>query len=164
MVPFLLYIHAKVTKTFHTFAPLMQLNVMDEHHCLLCMGSNTNRHAQLSVAREALRTTFPDIHFGEMMETEAVGSGFHSPFSNQLAKFSTTLSPDSVHDLFKELERRCGRIPADKALGVVKLDIDLLVFDNKILKPEDMEREYIRRGMAILYGIRTSDPVTENRD
>lgn len=53
---------------------------MDEHHCLLCMGSNTNRYAQLSVAREALRATFPDIHFGEMMETEAVGSGFHSPF------------------------------------------------------------------------------------
>ena len=50
---------------------------MDEHHCLLCMGSNTNRYAQLSVAREALRATFPDIHFGEMMETEAVGSGFH---------------------------------------------------------------------------------------
>ena len=49
---------------------------MDEHHCLLCMGSNTNRYAQLSVAREALRATFPDIHFGEMMETEAVGSGF----------------------------------------------------------------------------------------
>ena len=46
---------------------------MDEHHCLLCMGSNTNRYAQLSVAREALRATFPDIHFGEMMETEAVG-------------------------------------------------------------------------------------------
>ena len=82
---------------------------MDEHHCLLCMGSNTNRYAQLSVAREALRTTFPDIHFGEMMETEAVGSGFHSPFSNQLAKFSTTLSPDSVRDLFKELERRSCR-------------------------------------------------------
>lgn len=124
---------------------------MDEHHCLLCMGSNTNRYAQLSVAREALRTTFPDIHFGEMMETEAVGSGFHSPFSNQLAKFSTTLSPDSVRDLFKELERRSGRIPEDKAQGVVKLDIDLLVFDNKILKPEDMEREYIRRGMSVLF-------------
>jgi hypothetical protein len=35
------------------------------------MGSNTNRYAQLSVAREALRATFPDIHFGEMMETLA---------------------------------------------------------------------------------------------
>ena len=53
--------------------------------------------------------------------------------------------------MFKELERRCGRIPEDKAQGVVKLDIDLLVFDNKILKPEDMEREYIRRGMSVLF-------------
>ena len=58
---------------------------MDEHHCLLCMGSNTNRYAQLSVAREALRTTFPDIHFGEMMETEAVGSGF-LPFQQSTGK------------------------------------------------------------------------------
>lgn len=66
---------------------------MDEHHCLLCMGSNTNRYAQLSVAREALRTTFPDIHFGEMMETEAVGSGFHSPFSNQLANSALRFHP-----------------------------------------------------------------------
>ena len=123
---------------------------MDEHHCLLCMGSNTNRYAQLSVAREALRTTFPDIHFGEMMETEAVGSGFHSPFSNQLAKFSTTLSSESVHNLFKELERHSGRLPGDKAQGIVKLDIDLLTFDNKVLKPEDMKREYIRRGISLL--------------
>lgn len=123
---------------------------MEEHHCLLCMGSNTDRSAQLSVARKALCATFPDIHFGEMMETEAIGSGFHSPFSNQLARFSTTLSPDSVHDIFKELERRSGRIPEDKSLGVVKLDIDLLVFDNRVLKPEDMEREYIRRGISVL--------------
>ena len=123
---------------------------MDEHHCLLCMGSNTDRSAQLSVARKALCATFPNIHFGEMMETEAIGSGFHSPFSNQLARFSTTLSPDSVHDIFKELERRSGRIPEDKSLGVVKLDIDLLVFDNRVLKPEDMEREYIRRGISVL--------------
>ena len=136
---------------------------MDEHHCLLCMGSNTNRYAQLSVAREALRTTFPDIHFGEMMETEAVGSGFHSPFSNQLAKFSTTLSPDSVRDLFKELERRSGRIPEDKAQGVVKLDIDLLVFDNKILKPEDME--YINHYHLViprLHPPMANDSVTES--
>ena len=60
---------------------------MDEHHCLLCMGSNTKPlRANSRLHGKALRTTFPDIHFGEMMETEAVGSGFHSPFSNQLAK------------------------------------------------------------------------------
>ena len=123
---------------------------MNEHHCLLCMGSNTNRFTQLSDARKVLSEAFPDIHFGELMETQAIGSGFHSPFSNQLARFTTTLSSESVHNLFKELERHRGRLPGDKAQGIVKLDIDLLTFDNKVLKPEDMKREYIRRGISLL--------------
>lgn len=123
---------------------------MNEHHCLLCMGSNTNRFTQLSDARKVLSEAFPDIHFGELMETQAIGSGFHSPFSNQLARFTTTLSSESVHNLFKKLERHSGRLPGDKAQGIVKLDIDLLTFDNKVLKPEDMKREYIRRGISLL--------------
>ena len=123
---------------------------MNEHHCLLCMGSNTNRFTQLSDARKVLSEAFPDIHFGELMETQAIGSGFHSPFSNQLARFTTTLSSESVHNLFKELERHSGPLPGDKAQGIVKLDIDLLTFDNKVLKPEDMKREYIRRGISLL--------------
>lgn len=123
---------------------------MNEHHCLLCMGSNTNRFTQLSDARKVLSEAFPEIHFGELMETQAIGSGFHSPFSNQLARFTTTLSSESVHNLFKELERHSGRLPGDKAQGIVKLDIDLLTFDNKVLKPEDMKREYIRRGISLL--------------
>ena len=123
---------------------------MNEHHCLLCMGSNTNRFTQLSDARKVLSEAFPDIHFGELMETQAIGSGFHSPFSNQLARFTTTLSSESVHNLFQELERHSGRLPGDKAQGIVKLDIDLLTFDNKVLKPEDMKREYIRRGISLL--------------
>ena len=123
---------------------------MNEHHCLLCMGSNTNRFTQLSDARKVLSEAFPDIHFGELMETQAIGSGFHSPFSNQLARFTTTLSSESVHNLFMELERHSGRLPGDKAQGIVKLDIDLLTFDNKVLKPEDMKREYIRRGISLL--------------
>ena len=123
---------------------------MNEHHCLLCMGSNTNRFTQLSDARKVLSEAFPDIHFGELMETQAIGSGFHSPFSNQLARFTTTLSSESVHNMFKELERHRGRLTGDKAQGIVKLDIDLLTFDNKVLKPEDMKREYIRRGISLL--------------
>lgn len=123
---------------------------MNEHHCLLCMGSNTDRCTQLSDARKALTALFPGICFGELMETKAVGNGFRSPFSNQLAKFTTTLTPDSIHHFFKELEHRSGRIPEDKAKGIVKLDIDLLIFDDKVLKPEDMQREYIRRGLTQL--------------
>lgn len=123
---------------------------MKEHHCLLCMGSNTDRFVQLEDARKALIDAFPDIRFGEPMETRAIGNGFHSPFCNQLAEFTTTLKADAVHNFFKELEHRSGRIPGDKARGIVKLDIDLLKFDDEILKPGDMQREYIYKGLKQL--------------
>lgn len=127
---------------------------MNEHQCLLCMGSNADSSAHhLSDARMSLQASFPDIRFGRLMETQAIGSGFHSPFRNQLARFSTALSADSLHRLFKELERRSGRLPEDKPAGIVKLDIDLLVYDGEVLKPEDMEREYVRLGLKELQGV-----------
>lgn len=124
--------------------------MMNEHHCLLCMGSNTDCSVHLSNAREALCKVFPDIRFGTPMETRAIGNGFRSPFCNQLARFSTSLTARSVHEVFKRLEQCNGRVPEDKAAGIVRLDIDLLAYDDTILKPEDMDREYIRNGIMDL--------------
>lgn len=114
------------------------------------MGSNTDRAAHLSAAREALRAEFPDIRFGEEMETEVVGSGFLSPFSNQLAVFSTVRSADEVRFFFKDLEHQAGRRPEHKAQGIVQLDIDLLKYDDTMLKPGDWERPYVRQGWIAL--------------
>ena len=48
----------------------------------------------------------------------------------------------------KELEREAGRLPAHKQLEVIKLDADLLQFNDRVLKPADMQRSYVQRGMA----------------
>ena len=79
------------------------------------------------------------------MTTEAIGNTFLSPFSNQLALFKTTFSAEEVRSILKQIEKENGRMPEDKAQGVVKLDIDLLIYDNTILKPDDMEKEFIRQ-------------------
>jgi 2-amino-4-hydroxy-6-hydroxymethyldihydropteridine diphosphokinase len=42
------------------------------------------------------------------------------------------------------MEFDLGRRPADKPLGIVKMDADLLSYDEDILKPEDFKRDYIR--------------------
>ena len=79
------------------------------------------------------------------MDTEAIGNGYLSPFSNQLAQFETSLSAEDIRNILKQIEKENGRMPEDKAQGVVKLDIDLLIYDNTILKPDDMEKEFIRQ-------------------
>ena len=87
------------------------------------------------------------------METEAIGSRFLSPFSNQTALFETSMSAEEVRTILKRIEHRNGRSPEDKAQGIVKLDIDLLNYDDCVLKPEDMEREFVLVGMRELFGM-----------
>lgn len=123
---------------------------MNLHTCLLCLGSNIEASIRLAAARSSLLSHFPDILFSEEMVTEAIGSGFLSPFHNQMASFETSLSAEKVRVILKDIELEQGRLPEDKAYGIVKLDIDLLMVDDCVLKPKDMEREFVKEGMKSL--------------
>lgn len=68
-------------------------------------------------------------------------------FSNQVAMFTTGIEEKEVIRALKQIEFEVGRRPEDKPAERVCLDIDLLVYDDEILKPEDMQRPYIRQGM-----------------
>lgn len=123
---------------------------MNQHSCLLCLGSNSNRHFHMEEARKALMKLFPNIRFSKEMTTEAIGDKFLSPFSNQVAKLETSLTIEEIRNLLKKIEKDNGRLPEDKEQGIVKLDIDLLTFDDLILKPNDMEKDYVLEGMKFL--------------
>lgn len=123
---------------------------MVQHSYLLCLGSNFKRHVHLAAARDALQKQFTNILFGEEMETEAIGTDVLSPFSNQLAKLQTDLSLNEVSHILKRIEIENGRLSEDKAQGIVKLDIDILLADSAVIKPDDLKRDYIIRGMESL--------------
>lgn len=123
---------------------------MNIHNCLLGLGSNLDGAAQLASARRALLVAFPDIRFSNEFITEAIGSGLLSPFHNQTARFTTSLDTDDIRSVLKAIEQAHGRLSEDKAKGIVKLDIDLLTLDKEILKPADMEREFVKKGIKEL--------------
>ena len=126
---------------------------MNQHTCILCLGSNLDASTRMSAARSVLLSHFPDICFSQEMVTEAIGSGFLSPFHNQVARLTTPLDAASVRNLLKGIEQAQGRLPEDKPNGIVKLDIDLLKYDDCVLKPKDMEREFVLVGMRELFGM-----------
>lgn len=124
---------------------------MNQHTCLLCMGSNYERKSHMANARKSLAHHFTNLRFGEEMETEAIGSKFLSPFSNQLAILSTSLSSEEIRSVLKQIENENGRLPEDKEQGIVKLDIDLLMVDDTILKPDDLKKEFVQKGIQELH-------------
>lgn len=120
------------------------------------IGSNWQRTEHMAWARRRLNACFPGIRFSEEVETEPLY--FHRPdkFSNQVARFS---SPHPIHQVkaqLKSIEREVGRRPEDKAQEIVKLDLDLLLCDGQVLKPHDLERPYIREGIAQLKSLCSS--------
>lgn len=116
----------------------------------ICIGSNEQRGNNLALARRRLKELFPDICFAKEEETKPLYCKRAELFSNQVARFRSDTPAGEVNKLLKAIEREAGRKPEEKAQDIIRLDIDLLACDSKILKPKDMEREYVRKGLSQL--------------
>ena len=120
---------------------------MKQHRCLISIGSNTNRDVNIKLAQKELSIHFKGIYFGKEQDTIPIGMSNPAHFTNQLAKCSTTLSIKEVKNVFKKIESQTGRLPTDKIDGIIKLDIDLLTYDDKVLKEDDMNKHFIIEGL-----------------
>jgi len=117
---------------------------------LICIGSNYNREDNLLLARNQLTALFPFIRFAEEVETEPFLLSNPALFTNQLARFYSEEGVEQVKAHLKTIERLAGRLPEDKAKEKIVLDIDLLMCDDLVLKPQDMEQEYVKQSLETL--------------
>ena len=125
------------------FSPVM-------HKCIICIGSNYNRKENLLFARQRLAELFPSILFASEQETQPLFFRSGALFSNQMALFFSEAEEGMIRQELKAIEQSAGRRPEDKKEEKICLDIDLLTFDDRVLKPEDMKREYVMKGMEEL--------------
>ena len=79
--------------------------------------------------------------YSTVLRTEPVNFPSPQPFTNQVAQVATDLSAEEIRRQLKSLEREAGRKPGDKSCGIVRLDLDLLCFDGRVLKPQDWHRQ-----------------------
>lgn len=118
----------------------------DEHTCLLCLGSNSKGIYHLKKAEVTLNQLLPRIYWGEIIETKAEGEATDlAPYQNRLALLHTSLRIDELKELFKQIEKANGRVKNSKNNGIIPLDIDLIAYDSHVLKPKDIEKEYMKR-------------------
>lgn len=70
----------------------------------------------------------------ELLITKPVGGPSGQPdYLNSAAKFSTSLSPEQVHQKLIDIEQSHGRVRIQR-WGARKLDIDLLLYDQQIIE------------------------------
>jgi 2-amino-4-hydroxy-6-hydroxymethyldihydropteridine diphosphokinase len=94
-------------------------------------------------AIDNLHSCFPNIQFTSIIESAPCGAIFKGPFLNILAYFETNMVKEEIQGRFKSIEKVMGRQPSHKAEGIVIIDIDLIQWNNEVLKPDDFKRDYM---------------------
>lgn len=109
------------------------------------LGSNHERHFQISRALDELQAHFGRLTISNVYETQPVGIQVEqcAPFFNLVAGFSTQLSPGELNSLFKTIEGDAKYImPADKSVYIRALDLDLVTYGEATGVVEGVELPY----------------------
>lgn len=130
--------------------PIFVLQFITMSIILLSIGSNTFARTNIDKAKRMLSYLFPSIVFSAPILTEPDDEKYTYLFRNLLAQAHTNMSPEEVIDKIKQTERAVGRTPRDKYLGKMVIDIDLIQFNDNILRPQDYEKEYIQQLLPTL--------------
>ena len=114
---------------------------MEKVTCIIGLGSNIQAEQNLQKAHALLIRAYPSIVFSDVIQTTPIGMKYNqAPFLNQVARFDTEQDIDEVKTSLKIMERFCGRLPDDKENETIHIDIDLIVYNDTILKPIDFAR------------------------
>ena len=101
------------------------------------LGSNQgDRPEHLSRALQALSAE-PGVRVVQMatiIETAPVGGPPQGPYLNTAAELDTTLEPSVLLSLLKRIERQQGRQPQAERWSPRPIDLDLLLYDDRILQ------------------------------
>lgn len=121
-----------------------------KNRMILCLGSNVEKERNIECAVNLLRTHFVSISFSEPMITDPINCSSSESFLNQVAVLYTDQDAASVKAILKQIERTIGRKPEDKSKGLIPIDIDLLQFNEIVLKEEDLHRAYVKQGLLAI--------------
>ncbi len=115
---------------------------------VIALGSNHDSEKNIAIALELLRERFPSIRISSPKYTEPEGMEGSGLFLNCMAVALTMEAPDALTAIFKQMEKKLGRTPQGKQAGIIPIDIDLLQWNDLVLKPEDLKRN-AKNGITI---------------
>ncbi len=126
----------------------MPMKKKEMNRVIIGLGSNHDGEKNIAAAIELLRERFPLIRISSPKYTEPEGMDGSELFLNCMAVVLTPEAPDALTAIFKQMEKTLGRTLQGKQAGVVPIDIDLLRWNDLVLKPGDLERN-ARNGITI---------------
>lgn len=111
------------------------------------LGSNIRPVENISHAIGVMLTCFSEIRVSCLIKTEPLGFKDQAPFYNGAVRFKTDLNPDALKQSLLEIEDQLGRVRTENKNGPRTIDLDILVFNGKIVDPDVHERAFLQQSI-----------------
>ena len=113
---------------------------------VLSIGSNSrDREWQIRHCIEWLRHTLSNVRLSTIYNSVAVNNR-DADYLNAVMIAKTKKNFDDISALMRQYEMVCGRTPASKLQGEIPIDIDIVLWNDDVLRQRDFAQQYFQRG------------------
>lgn len=121
------------------------------HEVIISIGTNYDEGRHQQRIADMLMACFSCVALTPVLRNPAIGMPEATPdFHNQLALVHTTQSQLEVNAILKALESLAGNTRELRKKGIIVADIDIITYDNIVIKEEDTKRNYYTQLIKLL--------------
>ena len=120
------------------------------NQAIIAVGSNIDPDTNIAKAREILARDFEVIAETDFVSTKPVGYTQQPDFLNGAVFVRTDLKLEPLRQHLKRIEDTIGRRRGVLTFGPRTVDLDIVVWNGKLLDPDFYEREYLKKAVLEL--------------
>lgn len=106
-------------------------------HVVLALGSNIDREKNICFAVKQIEERYGQVELSPIYETASIG--FDGPaFLNLVLGFKSSATLSDIRDKLRNIESAAGRIRGKQSFDNRHLDIDVVLFGDKNLRPDGL--------------------------
>ena len=114
------------------------------HTGILSVGSNINPYAMVEKAKTILANEHSLLGCSAFIMTKPVGYQHQDDFLNGAFYLETKLDYEDFNNYLKMVEKRLGRVKGPIKSGPQTIDLDIIIWDSKIVHDDYPSKDYIK--------------------
>lgn len=138
--------------SYYTSDQTYKPNFEKMSHVLFSLGSNLGwmeASQKLMNIRPLLERMCSNLRFSSIYPTDGVGK-WVGKYANCVAEGDTTMPLNELEHGCKQLELEQGRTSMARRMGIVPIDIDVVRYNDIIVRPQNLQHDYMKPGLLEL--------------
>ena len=117
---------------------------------VVSVGSNINPRKNIKLAQEIIAGEFTLLNVSSFKQTEPIGFKEQDDFYNGAFLVKTELEIENFNSALKKIEVDMGRIKTSNKQGPRIIDLDIVIWNNKIMDDDVYQRGFLKNSILEL--------------